>query len=43
MFEVNQLHLANKRKQGRIQDFLKGGLEILKKGVWSAAPEAIGC
>ena len=28
--------------QGRIQDFLKGGSENLKKGVWSASPEAIG-
>ena len=28
--------------QGRIQDFLIGGSENLKKGVWSAAPEAIG-
>ena len=28
--------------QGRIQDFLKGGSENLKKGVWSAAPKAIG-
>ena len=29
-------------KQGRIQDFLKGGSENLKKGIWSVAPEAIG-
>ena len=28
--------------QGQIQDFLKGGSENLKKGVWSAAPEVIG-
>ena len=28
--------------QGRIQDFLKGGSENLKKGIWSVAPEAIG-
>ena len=28
--------------QGRIQDFLKGGSENLKKGVLSAALEAIG-
>ena len=26
--------------QRRIQDFLKEGSENLKKGVWSAAPEA---
>ena len=26
--------------QGQIQDFLKGGSENLKKGVWSTSPEA---
>ena len=36
------LHLINTPVQlhGRIQDFLKGGSENLKKGIWSAAPEA---
>ena len=28
--------------QGRIQDFLKGGSENFKKGVWSAASKTIG-
>ena len=28
--------------QGRIQDFLKGGSENSKKGIWSAAPKAVG-
>ena len=34
--------IAEQVLQGRMQDFLKGGSENLRKGVWSAAPEAIG-